>query len=339
MHNLLSKLHVDRGDLWLSHNMVAWHTCLITLLTAGACGGGDPPAPGRLEPIFSIAPSLSGCALASPLLGPGDRIIAVASDGEVSAVDPVTGARAWTLHLPVEEGQGALVLATPIRIDDLMVVAYQRVVAGRRVAHTVSVVDLALGRIHPDFPTVTLAATGITLEGDPVPFNPPTQASRAALARIDRRVYVSLGNIQDIQPWHGWLFELDLDAWRAGGSAISAVLPTTPETDCGTPGTSGSRERQCGGGIWAPAGPQVFGGELLVPTGNGQLDIPRRDYANGLLRVGPGLEFDPGCDGDCLLSTRTIRPRAASIPAGTCLSRGCCRENRRSDRSRVPATG
>jgi hypothetical protein len=231
--------------------------------------------------------------LATPLLGPGDRIIAVASDGEVSAVDPVSGARAWTLHLPVEGGQDALVLATPIRVDDLLIVAYQRVVAGRRVAHTVSVVDLALGRIHPDFPTVTLAASS------PVPFNPPTQASRAALAVIDRRVYVSLGNIQDIQPFHGWVFELDLDAWRAGGSAISASLVATLETDCGTPGTSGARERQCGGGIWAPAGPQVIAGELFVPTGNGQLDVPRGDYANALLRVGPGLIFDPECDASC----------------------------------------
>ncbi|HEX5865145.1 MAG TPA: hypothetical protein VF014_12975, partial [Casimicrobiaceae bacterium] len=231
--------------------------------------------------------------LATPLVGPADRIIAVASDGEVSAIDPVSGARVWTLRLPVDEGQEALVLATPIRIDELLIVAYQRVVAGRRVAHTVSVVDLALGQIHPDFPTVTLAAN------EPVAFNPPTQASRAALAAIDRRVYVSLGNIQDIQPWHGWVFELDLDAWRTGGSAISASLVTTPESDCGIPGSSGARERQCGGGIWAPAGPQVFAGELFVPTGNGQLDVPRGDFANTLLRVGPGLVFDPGCDASC----------------------------------------
>src|SRR5262245_27417146 len=118
--------------------------------------------------------------------------------------------------------------------------------------------------------------------GIPGPVQPADPGVAAALARIDRRVYVSLGNIQDIQPWHGWLFELDLDAWRAGGEAITASLVTTPEADCGIPGTSGARERQCGGGIWAPAGPLVSGGELFVPTGNGQLDVPRGDHANTL---------------------------------------------------------
>ena len=58
----------------------------------------------------------------------------------------------------------------------------------------------------------------------------------------------------------------------------------------------------CGGGVWSPSGPTLRQGEddfeLGLPTGNGQLDLGRRDYANTLMRVPPGLAFDPGCDPD-----------------------------------------
>src|SRR5690606_25021479 len=60
------------------------------------------------------------------------------------------------------------------------------------------------------------------------------------------------------------------------------------------------RDMICGGGVWSPAGPVLVQREddyeVLVPTGNGQLDLARRDYANTLMRTGPGLVFDPGCD-------------------------------------------
>jgi hypothetical protein len=56
----------------------------------------------------------------------------------------------------------------------------------------------------------------------------------------------------------------------------------------------------CGGGVWAPSGPTLIEGpsgfELLVATGNGQLDLGRDDYANSILRTGRGLAFDPRCD-------------------------------------------
>jgi len=56
----------------------------------------------------------------------------------------------------------------------------------------------------------------------------------------------------------------------------------------------------CGGGIWAPAGPQIYpvadSYEIVVPTGNGQIDPARHDYANTVMRLKPGLKFDSGCD-------------------------------------------
>ena len=54
--------------------------------------------------------------------------------------------------------------------------------------------------------------------------------------------------------------------------------------------------------MWAPSGPRVLdraagdGPELIVSTGNGQLDFARNDFSNSLLRFRPGLAFDPGCD-------------------------------------------
>jgi hypothetical protein len=82
--------------------------------------------------------------------------------------------------------------------------------------------------------------------------------------------------------------------------AISGVLLTTPESDCGQSGISGSRTMRCGAGVWSPAGPKVYatadGFELLVPTGNGLLDLQRRDYAHSLMRLRRGLAFDPHCD-------------------------------------------
>ncbi|MEN8261075.1 MAG: hypothetical protein ABFS02_10900, partial [Pseudomonadota bacterium] len=69
---------------------------------------------------------------------------------------------------------------------------------------------------------------------------------------------------------------------------------------CPVEGQTGSRDMICGGGIWTPAGPQIIEKsdhyEIIVPTGNGQIDLNRGDYANTLMRVPRGLAFDPGCD-------------------------------------------
>ena len=93
-----------------------------------------------------------------------------------------------------------------------------------------------------------------------------------------------------------------MDAWKLGGAkkAISSVLVTTAESKCPVDDQWGTKEMICGGGVWTPAGPQVDmkngGFELLVPTGNGQIDLARQGYANSLMRLKQGLQFDPECD-------------------------------------------
>jgi hypothetical protein len=182
-----------------------------------------------------------------------------------------------------------------------------------RVAHHLGVLDLDARALDPQFPALTLAGSQPATDGSgPIVFRPDHAFSRAAVVHADvpdrtlGLVYVSFGNVRDLQPWHGWVFEIDLDAWQAEGTtgAITGTLVTTGATSaCGDEDDDGAREMVCGGGVWAARGPEVIpdpaspdGFALLVATGNGLLDPTRGSYANAVLRVGRGLGFAPGCD-------------------------------------------
>ncbi|MBA3821836.1 MAG: hypothetical protein H0X17_23335 [Deltaproteobacteria bacterium] len=296
----------------------------VTRLAALALGGmllagcGDNVAFAThavtLERVVRTA-ALPGCAWASPVVTTGaDPLVVVATgEGVIIAYEP-GGAIRWQTTLSAPADRRAWIAATPAVVDGLLVIAWQVTAAAgsTRYAHQVGVLDAATGVLDPAFPIVTLAATKPATGGGLVTFGAPTQFSRATIIAARRpgdtfgMAYVSVGNIQDIQPWHGWMFELDLDRWRAAGAeaAIAAVLLTTPEADCGPPGDSGADDMRCGGGIWTPSGPTLVPTagddyELWIPTGNGALDLTRGDYANAILRVGRGLAFDPGCDERC----------------------------------------
>ena len=311
------------------------------LMALAACSsdGGDPAdgAPPIAEPGYTIerqvpsgtAPGLRSaeCIYASPIAyeraGVGEAI--VTAGDVVVGMDPQTGETLWTAELPEPvDGQRAFAAGTPALVGDLLVVGYQTrpldtdVTAldpeaeGRgadfaRSAHYVAVVDLANKRIDDRFAPLELTAR-LESNGGTIEFLASNAFGRASIAHIPGeggalgRAYVSFGNVRDIQPWHGWLFEVDLDQWRDAGEperARSAVFVSTPEPDCGAPGRSGSRERICGGGFWSPTGPLVTPTDpprLIVAAGNGQLDLARNDYANTLLKFGPDLSFEPGCD-------------------------------------------
>jgi hypothetical protein len=153
-----------------------------------------------------------------------------------------------------------------------------------------------------------LSATVLDTLSMPISFLPSHALGRGALVHGRSpgdtlgKVYVTFGNVRDLQPFHGWIFEVSLDEWLGQGAAnaVRAALVITPDADCGPDGSDGARDHICGGGLWAPSGP------LLVPKGdsyeiflapdNGRLDLARHEYARTLLRVGPGLVFDDGCD-------------------------------------------
>lgn len=279
----------------------------------------------NLTPLFPTPaqPSVvwDDCMFASPQVytdAGGQTSVVVAVSDQVAALDPDTGAQRWSVELPAPDGERAMVLATPARAGRRLVVAYHTTAqgAGRnagdaRLRQRVAVVDLDAKALDAGFEVLELAATVPAVEqGQTVTFRPQNALARAALVHVSLpgdalgRVIVTFGNARDIQPWHGWAFQLSLDAWASGGAseAVASVLLTTPEHDCGPDGLSGSRERICGGGLWAPSGPLVIerdgAPELILAPGNGQFDLLRGDYANTLMRVGPELGFDPMCDAD-----------------------------------------
>ena len=274
-----------------------------------------------------------GCHLASPLAytgAGGVEVVASVSD-QVAGLDPDTGLELWSVTLPAPDGEMGFVVGTPLLVEHRLFVSYHTTPAssgGRdvnvtRIRHRVVVVDLSARAIDDDFEIVELSGAvpatptalddGGTQDAGEVAFDPAHALGRAELVRIVEsgdalgRLYVTFGNARDIQPWHGFAFELDLDAWLADGAdaAVTALFVDTPESDCGPDGASGSRERICGGGLWAPSGPLVIPASsapdedehaLILASGNGQLDLSRGDYANTLMRTGVGLDFDPGCD-------------------------------------------
>ena len=316
----------------------------LALVLAAGCddtgGGGPAPTPdagpGALTVTRAVrTPSLPGCSLAGPMAvrSRGEsQILAVTDDGWVRAFDAASGAEAWSMRVPAPTGYDANITAPPATFDDShVVIAYQYMspTSTERTEHRVAVIDLEARALDASFAELRLEARVPASDGSGlVEMLAANAFSRSALVRAsvpDRTrglVYVSYGNIRDIQPWHGWVLELDLDRWHDEGAsvAISAVLLTTPETSCGTPGDSGADDMICGGGVWTPAGPKLWptadgsgGWELVVPTGNGQLDLGRRDYANTLMRTGRGLAFDPGCDATACAGFDVHDPSAACV--------------------------
>lgn len=293
--------------------------CLAGISVAGCFN--DALTVERLFPE-AAGPSTTwpACHLASPLLydGPfGREVIALASD-VVEGRSAQTGEQLWSVTLPAPEGEMGFVLGTPLLVDGLLFVGYHttevtsdnRDVKVERLRHLVAVVDVLAREVSPSFELLELDGRMDATGGGSVSFLPENALGRAKLVRGrapgDRlgKLYVTFGNARDIQPWHGFAFEIDIDAWRSGGAsdAISAFLVTTPESDCGRDGVSGSRDRVCGGGLWAPSGPLILDDgdsyNVILAPSNGQLNLERHDYANTLLKVGPGLTFDPGCDAD-----------------------------------------
>jgi len=265
-----------------------------------------------------------GCARASPVRydGSNGTEVIVADANAVHGVSPETGETLWTVIPAAPDGEDPYIVSTPIVLGDRLFVLYHTTTRpdgaepgqhrhnlyDYRQRHLVSAIDLASRAVDPDFPPVELDATATDVDGNPVPFLTNNNLGRAMVnhamgpGETLGTLYLTFGNARDLQPWHGWAFEVSLDTWLSEGapSAQTGWLVTTPESDCGPNGVSGSTGRICGGGLWAPSGQLIVPAgdsyEIILAPGNGQLDLNRNDYANTLMRVGPGLDFDPGCD-------------------------------------------
>jgi hypothetical protein len=248
-------------------------------------------------------------------------VLMISTAGKLTALDPNSGETVWHVSLPAPDGQEPYLVATPAQVGRKLTVAYQTTLEGldARQDHWVVVFDLEERALDQDFVPLQLSGRVATPDSSAVvKFLPSNALSRSAVAHVPKPVgglgyvYIAFGNAADVQPWHGWLFEVDLDSWRERGteSAISGKLVTTFETSC----PSGSKGR-CGGGIWTPAGPYAVLSEsrpeLLVPIGNGQFDITGGSYGNTVMRLTQGLEFNPGCHSHLCSGVNLAHPSEA----------------------------
>lgn len=286
----------------------------------------------RLFPVNDLpdeSVSFDASIIASPLLYEGQNqalIIVPVSDGVIAALNSETGKLVWKIVAPTPKDQKTNLIATPIIVDDKLFFIYQCLEKGVRTSHRLAVIDLAHEKIDTTFPVLQLSAEKPAADGKSVvKFNPPTAYSHSALKHAPKpgttlgRLYAAFGNAGDTQPFHGWIFDINLDAWRKQGlqKAVSNVLITTPEAECPSTMEYGTQEMICGGGIWTPGGPQIQptadSFELLVPTGNGQIDLTRGDYANTLMRMQPDLKFEDGCDRQLCQDFDPKQPNRACI--------------------------
>jgi len=310
------------------------HDMTLKSEAAPSTSTGDLMTVSRIWPTTTKgAEVFKGNFWASPLLvelpGKAPSLIVLPSSGFVASLDPLTGKRQWLLELPHGPDEAVELRAAPLQLGDELLVAYTvrdaKTGETGKAGHRAVMVDLRRGRISPRFKPLAFAARYPAAGGGSFAFDPEWQMPRA-IAHIPAgsglgHAYVAFGADRDLGGWHGWLFELDLDAWLQGGpaGAMSSVFATTNEAEC----DDGTKGLLCGGGLWAYAGPQVqqgaAGPEILIQTGNGRLDLSRGSYSQSLLRVRPGLKFDPGCDrricsltnprdpsGDCLASCRNL---------------------------------
>jgi hypothetical protein len=116
--------------------------------------------------------------------------------------------------------------------------------------------------------------------GSQVTFNARTQHQRAALALVNRVVYIAWGSHEDRAPFYGWIMGYTYNGATFSQSYVANVAPNAREA-----------------GIWmsgaAPAADS--GSALYVITGNGGFDAPsttppNNDYGDSLLKLSSSLK-------------------------------------------------
>ncbi len=211
------------------------------------------------------------------------RVIVATSKDIVYALDPTTGRPDWTAHLGTPVPMSALgcgdidpvgVTGTPV-IDAPRGALYLDAMVLRDGAphHLVFALSLADGHVLPGWPL----DIGAALEAAGPPFDPRFQNQRAALALLDRRIYVAFGGHSgDCGDYHG---------------IVAAIATDDRPRLVANWHTSGLK-----GGVWAPGGIGVAHGHLYFATGNTD---GATQWADGeaIFRLGPNLaRREPGRD-------------------------------------------
>jgi len=124
--------------------------------------------------------TLPGCPFASPLVvgeGGATALLVADSDGLVRALDPLSGALAWSRTLPAPAGEQAFVVATPVVVGNDLIVAYHTIAAGgvldvntARLRHRVAAIDLTTHAIDARLPPFDFSASLAGNDGGPVDF-------------------------------------------------------------------------------------------------------------------------------------------------------------------------
>ena len=235
----------------------------------------------HLDPAFNA--TIQGPTYAQPLYldnGPGGRdlIFAATEQNIVYALDAATGSVVWQRSLGASVPLAQLpcgnidplgITGTPV-IDletrTLFVDAMTTPDQGQTKRHLVFGLSIDDSTIRPGWP-LDVSATVTS----PLQLNSSVQSQRAALALLNRTLYVPYGGFWgDCGTYHGWMLGIPL----ANPSAVRAW-----------------HTRALGGGVWGPSGVASDGSSLFVATGNTAGTSIWQD-GEAIIRFDPGPVFN-----------------------------------------------
>jgi outer membrane protein assembly factor BamB len=211
----------------------------------------------RLDRTFDAAGV--GPLYAQPLYwrpsGANGGILLVAAENDVvQAIDATTGKESWRRKVGRPVSRGSLPCGN---IDPLGITGTPVIDPATQAIYFDAAVELSGGIRHQLF--ALSVKDGTVLPGWPIDvaealqksgrrFDPAVQNQRAALTILDDTLFVAFGgHFGDCGDYHGWVIGISLH---------DANKIVSFET------------RARGGGIWAPGGLSVVGGELVFATGN-----------------------------------------------------------------------
>ena len=222
------------------------------------------------QPLYMNALMINGL--------PHNVVFIETANDSVYAFDGDTGVPLWQVSL-VPSGATA-VSATSVGFNSAPLIGILSTPVIDPTTNTMYVVSETSEQNAAYFPHRLHAldiTTGQEKFGSPVLISDPNMApvhklQRPALTLANGNVYVAIGSMQDMKPYHGLLFAFD-----AGTLAENSVWVVTP---------SGS-----GGGIWmGGAAPSVDeDGNIYVATGDGTFD-GTANFGEAVVKLSPSLQ-------------------------------------------------